>query len=161
MILYFLLLLCIFLVIFFIYFFLLSGLFSNLKEKKYFKFSVYLIILIFILSATFIPGIDNILNKPDNIKKELFVFAFSFLIPVCLNLFLLSEKGKNTFVYNYIIKNKIFIFVILISSLSIIFLLAKTLRNLIKFLKRNINRFILIVLLIFLKGHILEVLYIN
>jgi len=125
MILYFLLLLCIFLVIFFIYFFLLSGLFSNLKEKKYFKFSVYLIILIFILSATFIPGIDNILNKPDNIKKELFVFAFSFLIPVCLNLFLLSEKGKNTFVYNYIIKNKIFIFVILISSLSIIFLLAK------------------------------------
>ena len=78
MILYFLLLLCIFLVIFFIYFFLLSGLFSNLKEKKYFKFSVYLIILIFILSATFIPGIDNILNKPDNIKKNyLFLLSLS------------------------------------------------------------------------------------
>ena len=125
MILNLLLLLCVFLFIFFIYFFLLSGLFSNFKEKRYFKLSIYLIILIFILSAIFIPGIDNLLNNPDNIKKELFVFAFSFLIPISLNLFLLSKKGKNTLVYNYITKNKNFIYVILISSLSIIFLLAK------------------------------------
>jgi len=125
MILYLLLLLCIFLIIFFIYFFLLSGLFSNLKEKRYLKFSIYLIILILFLPVIFIPGIDNILNNPDNIRKELFVFAFSFLIPVSLNLFLLSKKGKNTLVYNYIIKNQNFIFIILISSLSIIFLLAK------------------------------------
>jgi len=125
MILFSLLIFCWFLIIFFIYFFILKSLFNNFKEKKYIKFIFYLVILIFILLSIFIPGIDVILNEPDSIKKQLLIFIFSFFVPITLNLFLLSEKGKKTFIYKYIITNKIFISVILISSLSIIFLLAK------------------------------------
>jgi hypothetical protein len=125
MILFSLLIFCWFLIIFFIYFFILKSLFNNFKEKKYIKFIFYLVILIFILLSIFIPGIDVILNEPGSIKKQLLVFIFSFFVPITLNLFLLSEKGKKTFIYKYIITNKIFIGVTLISSLSIIFLLAK------------------------------------
>jgi len=125
MILFSLLIFCWFLIIFFIYFFILKSLFNNFKEKKYIKFIFYLVILIFILLSIFIPGIDVILNEPGSIKKQLLVFIFSFFVPITLNLFLLSEKGKKTFIYKYIIINKVFISVILISSLSIIFLLAK------------------------------------
>jgi hypothetical protein len=125
MILFSLLIFCWFLIIFFIYFFILKSLFNNFKEKKYIKFIFYLVILIFILLSIFIPGIDVILNEPDSIKKQLLIFIFSFFVPISLNLFLLSEKGKKTFIYKYIIINKVFISVILISSLSIIFLLAK------------------------------------
>jgi hypothetical protein len=114
---------CLFLIIFFIYFFVLSGLFSKFKEKKYFNF--YLVILIFILISTFVPSVDAILNDPSSVKKQIFIFVFSFLMPVSINLLLLSEKGKKTFIYNYIIKNKVFIFGILISTLTIIFFLAK------------------------------------
>ena len=114
---------CLFLIIFFIYFFVLCGLFSKFKEKKYFNF--YLVILIFILISTFVPSVDAILNDPTSVKKQIFIFVFSFLMPVSLNLLLLSEKGKKTFIYNYIIKNKVFIFGVLISTLTIIFFLAK------------------------------------
>jgi len=125
MILFSLLIFCWFLIIFFIYFFILKSLFNNFKEKKYIKFIFYLVILIFILLSIFIPGIDVILNEPDSIKKQLLIFIFSFFVPITLNLFLLSEKGKKTFIYKYIIINKVFIGVTLISSFSIIFLLAK------------------------------------
>ncbi len=125
MILFSLLIFCWFLIIFFFYFFVLKGLLNNFKEKKYIKFIFYLVILIFILLSIFIPGIDVILNEPGSIKKQLLVFIFSFFVPITLNLFLLSEKGKKTFIYKYIITNKIFIGVTLISSFSIIFLLAK------------------------------------
>jgi hypothetical protein len=125
MILFSLLIFCWFLIIFFIYFFVLKGLLNNFKEKKYIKFIFYLVILIFVLLSIFIPGIDVILNEPGSIKKQLLIFIFSFFVPISLNLFLLSEKGKKTFIYKYIITNKVFIGVTLISSLSIIFLLAK------------------------------------
>jgi len=94
------------------------------KEKKYFKLGLSIWFSIIFLVAILYYCI-SVFQESKSLPASIIAVIIFPLSPILLNIYFLTKKGKDNFIYKFLLKNKVLIFGIFFSVLITLFLIKQ------------------------------------